>query len=391
MNIFCIPSWYPSITNPVYGIFIKEEIELIARYSPDDRFGVSLWGQGDERFLLWASEPIKSILKFNSKPASTESRITDNLKEYFQPAHTWTRRLGGNFKRIIRANQQNLQKFQKEHGPVDLIHVEADYPGSLIAEAISETNKIPYIITSHMSPFPFDDLKYTNGQIKPWLRRSLEKAQSIVATSSVAEQNIKSHGFKNTEIIPIARDLEYFIPGRKGDGDNVRILVIGRLVEQKGIDILLESMRDIEWSYELRIGGGGELENRLKQKASLNRVSVSWLGELTREEVLKEMQACDFLVLPSRHETFGNVLVEAAACGKPVVSTRCGGPEDIINHEIGIICAPEDRDDLKRSIIEMRQNFTKYDPEKVRKSVVDRFHPRLIAAHYRSIYQNSIR
>ncbi|MCP4457997.1 MAG: glycosyltransferase family 4 protein [Cytophagales bacterium] len=77
---------------------------------------------------------------------------------------------------------------------------------------------------------------------------------------------------------------------------------------------------------------------------------IEWLGELSREQVRDEMWRCSFYVLPSRHETFGSVLLEAMACGKPVVASRCGGPSEIVTDEVGLLCKNEDVEDLADAI-----------------------------------------
>ena len=76
------------------------------------------------------------------------------------------------------------------------------------------------------------------------------------------------------------------------------------------------------------------------------------------------MQRCSFYILPSRHETFGNVLVEAMACGKAVVATRCGGPEEILTKEVGLLCEKENTRDLAEKIkvmIHGHKNYSEYD------------------------------
>ena len=100
---------------------------------------------------------------------------------------------------------------------------------------------------------------------------------------------------------------------------------------------------------------------------------VTLHGQADRDEVRRYMQACHGYVLSSRHETFGNVLVEAMASGKPCVATRCGGPTDILSGQTGIYCDPDSEGALRVAIQALIH--TRWDPHAIRAEAVSRFHP----------------
>ena len=88
--------------------------------------------------------------------------------------------------------------------------------------------------------------------------------------------------------------------------------------------------------------------------------NVEFVGIKTPLEVAKYMRESALLVLPSRAETFGAVLIEALACGTPVVATRCGGTEDIVNDSVGKLVPKENAEALADAIVEVaaqRHNF----------------------------------
>lgn len=392
MNVFYIPSWYPSDSNPIYGIFIKEEIELIAKNHPELNLGISVWGQGDDRFLLWSRKPFSSLIKrLSGLPKPFQEELLPNLVEYNTPQFIWTRKFfKGNLNSIVKANLGNLESFQQQFGKVDIIHVMAGYPGAIIANRISKKYGIPYVITSHMSPFPFDEF-LQNGKMATWLETPFKNASKIIATSVFAENVINNHGFKNTTVIPITRDLEYFsLTDIHSNKSKVpQILAVGRLVDQKGFDILLKAISKIDQEFHLTIIGSGAEELALRKLSDRLGVSgnVEFVGELGRAEVREYMQNCDFFVLSSRHETFGNVVLEAAACGKPVVVTKCGGPEDIVKDDIGILVNKEDEGSLKDGIEFMINNMDQYPPEMVRKRVVKRFSSQQVTLKIIDVYK----
>ena len=125
MNIFFIPSWYPSASHPLPGIFFRDQDLALAGHYPELKFGISLWGQNEDRMLLWARQPFHSLGKVltKSRYRSSVVSIAPNVEEFHKPAFTWTDKLlDGNLEQIIKANDHNLRKFELKHGKVDLIH-----------------------------------------------------------------------------------------------------------------------------------------------------------------------------------------------------------------------------------------------------------------------------
>lgn len=341
MNIFYIPSWYPSKNNPIYGTFVKEQVEILARLNPEWNLGVSLWGQGDNDFQLKVGDHVKNLPKmFRSRMYHSEQN--GNIFTYYNPTKTWTRKLlHGNLKGLLRANEENFLFFQKQVGKVNVLHAQATYPGALIANYLSKKYNIPYVVSIRMSPFPFKEFLQSDGSLKPWIRRSLEEANKLICTSSSLENRLHEFGLKNTQVIHNPVDTDFFKP-IDFTPDKITILTVGRMVPQKGIDMLIHTIKELgaDFDAEFRIGGDGENLKEYQWLAKNLGVSekITWLGELSREQVRDEMQRCSFYVLPSRHETFGNVLLEAIACGKRVIATDCGGPKDIVTEEVGVLC-----------------------------------------------------
>jgi glycosyltransferase involved in cell wall biosynthesis len=121
-----------------------------------------------------------------------------------------------------------------------------------------------------------------------------------------------------------------------------RLLAIGGLIPVKNHSLLLQAFARTfgqDPSVQLRIGGSGPLDGRLREEACRLGVAarVVFLGHLDRARVAEELAACDAVVSTSQLETFGVVLIEAMAFGKPVVATRCGGPQDFVGEGQGIL------------------------------------------------------
>jgi glycosyltransferase involved in cell wall biosynthesis len=139
------------------------------------------------------------------------------------------------------------------------------------------------------------------------------------------------------------------------------------------------------------IGGGparGECETLARNLGIAD--TCHFLGELPYTQVRDQMQHCDALVLASLSESFGAVIIEAMACGKPVIATRCGGPEEIVTPETGLLIEPGDKQALAEAIIELSTTIEAYDPEHIVAHVYRHYHPERVANKLTHVY-NEVR
>lgn len=111
------------------------------------------------------------------------------------------------------------------------------------------------------------------------------------------------------------------------------------------------------------------------------------LGQLTRQEVVEKMHECDVFVLASDFETFGVVYIEALACGKPVIGTRNGGAEDIINETNGVLIDIDNVAQLSDTMKKMYTNEIKFDSNKIAEYTHKRYSSENVAAQLISIYK----
>ena len=141
----------------------------------------------------------------------------------------------------------------------------------------------------------------------------------------------------------------------------------------------------------LNIGGDGSTKNSLEELAKEINIDeqVNFLGALSREQVSEEMRKCDAFALPSEHETFGVVYIEALACGKPVIGANNGGAEDIIEEYNGIIANKNDVDSIKDALIEIKENYNIYNKNLIRKKVVDKYSEEVLVECIKGVYKEA--
>jgi glycosyltransferase involved in cell wall biosynthesis len=136
------------------------------------------------------------------------------------------------------------------------------------------------------------------------------------------------------------------------------LLSVGNLVDVKGHTYLIDAMRMVFSKRNdviLVIVGSGSLKETLQRKTRELGLDgkILFAGQKKHEEIPVWMNACDVFILPSLCESFGVVIIEAMACGKPVVGTRVGGiPEIIRRDDVGILVKPADPESLSEGILE---------------------------------------
>lgn len=399
MNVVFIPSWYPTDDHPITGIFVRDQALAVSKHGKNVKVCVSLWGSHEEKLLLSARKLRSSIsnLTQTNRLQPYKRTIAPNCFEYFHPAFTWSRHFrAGNIEKIIQANLNNIRAFETEFGPMDIIHAHIGHPGGYIASTISEQLNVPYIVTEQMSPFPSPIYLSKKNELDRWLRRGYDHSKRNISVGNDQLNTMTSFGVDRQKFIPNLVDESFFTVKKEGVKDQpFSFFSLGRLEEQKGFDILLKAFQKVLLKFpktHLTIGGNGSERQQLYKLASdLNiKSNVTWLGETDRTQSLDAFQNCHAFVLASRHESFGIVLAEALACGKPIVTTLCGGPKDIYSPAVGLAAEPDNVDDLAKQMSLMIADSSAYNQADIRHYFDQKFSSKIIAQEIQAVYQEVI-
>jgi glycosyltransferase involved in cell wall biosynthesis len=402
MKILIIPSWYPCPGDPLRGIFLKEQAIHMGEMRPDWQIAIAVWGQ--RRYTLSLRNPFKTAAVLAdfllSKIGSKKRFLLPNVCEYHAPAIEWTKRWRqGNIQGMVRACHRILRWVYHDLGRIDLIHAHVAFPGGWAAMKLSQCFRIPYLISEHMGDFPFVEFRNADGSNKETITEPMRRARAIVAVSPSQAERIAARGFPKPQIIPNMVDDDFFRPGaarEKIDGPFV-FFTLSAFKPAKGLGDLLQALA-LFWQQacgegmdgvQLRIGGSGEMEKELHALARRLEVEpwVCWLGRLDRSQALAEYRACSCLVQPSRLESFSIVLLEAWACGKPVIATRCGGPESMVTPENGILVPKEDPPALARAMKEMFGTAREYDGSLIRRRALEKFSKAVVTRRLETLYR----
>ena len=392
MNLFIIPSWFPSTTQPLSGSFVKEQAEAISEMCPDINVIISTWGHIDGELQIRHPQNCIRALKWRMQQRRNRVERHDNLCEVFNPCLTWTDKLPvKSIGRLIGVNRANLLLASQRFGKMDLIHAHVSYPAGYVASVLGKEFGLPYVLTEHMGPFP---LPYymRDGKPFPEISDAFSHASQTVAVSPALATRIASFGYREPCVIPNAVDERRFSLGEPSSGKFVFFTLCG-LSSLKGIDHLLKAIA--RWNppedrFEFRIGGDGPMRGEYEKLSRSLGVSnrVQWLGEISREEAPALFRSCHVFVLPSLHETFGVVYAEAIASGKPVIATRCGGPEFIVNDVNGRLVDVGDIDSLAGTMQWMAANWSNFDPIVIREDFEKRFSRIAVVKQLCDLYQS---
>jgi glycosyltransferase involved in cell wall biosynthesis len=188
------------------------------------------------------------------------------------------------------------------------------------------------------------------------------------------------------KILPRGLDTNLFNPGRRdlsiwpgsgANGQEIRLLYVGRISREKDLDVLVaayDKVRKAGHPVKLYLVGHGPYSEAL-EKALPDAV---FLGYLTGEPLAKAYASADVFVFPSTTDTFGNVVIEAQASGLPVIVSDLGGPKELVeNGASGIITKAHDADDFARAISRLAGDakMRAQMGERARQSVIDRSWP----------------
>jgi len=219
---------------------------------------------------------------------------------------------------------------------------------------------IPYIVSLRGGDVPGFrpyDFKLIHTLLSPLIRLVWRKADGIVANSQGLRELAKTFTPQQPiHVIPNGVDISRFSP-RNRDWGNAHILFTGRVVYQKGLDLLVKALsflKDLTWGMTI-VGDGPyieELQSLVRDLDLHKRVEfVGWVG---KNDILQYYQDATLFVFPSRHEGMPNSVLEAMAMGLPVVASDIAGNRELVQHqETGFLYPYRDIETMAGALAEL--------------------------------------
>jgi glycosyltransferase involved in cell wall biosynthesis len=212
----------------------------------------------------------------------------------------------------------------------DVVYAHFLVPTGVVA-AISGA---PFVVTAHGR-----DVANANASapLAAVTRRVIGRARAVIAVSSYLAELLPSAP-RQLEVIDCGVDTSLFRPAPRADGEGPRYLFVGSLIERKNVERLVQAFASLG-AGTLTVAGAGPLEARLRASAP---EGVTFLGRVEPCGMAALYAACDVYCQPSLVEPQGQALLEALACGRPVVATRVGGPPEYVGDDCGVLVDPLD-------------------------------------------------
>jgi glycosyltransferase involved in cell wall biosynthesis len=378
MHILALPKWYPGRHDPQMGDFIRKQMLAVAGQV---RMSVVFVAQVDDLETGEAQE-------LGERDGAWE------LHCYYRPDRSRFRPLRKlvNFMRYRKATVNGLARFLSERGRPDLIHAHILTRPVLMARWFSGRWGVPYIVSEQSSVYLDGTWLAKHAWAKALDRSLLGHADGITVVSShlgAAMEKLKL--CQAPTVVPnMIPGVDMPLPSAGPAHDFMMVAdLVDRTKNISGALRALQIARSKGHGLRLTVIGDGEDRGTLHALARSLGVEqdVRWLGRLPNREVLQHMAATGSVIINSNVETFSVVTGEALALGRPVIATRCGGPEAFIVPGNGVLIAPKDDNGLSEAMIAMAAEHANYSPAGVRKTVSGRFSPEAVAQGFTSVYQ----
>ncbi len=383
-KILFLTKWYPNKNDLQLGIFVQKHAAAVALYAEVIVLHIT-YDTALKKGWKIVTQRHKNLIEITIYHPQNKNSLQAAL-------------------RYVQAQKKGWQLINSQFGLPDVVHVHVLTRPALLAYYLKKRHQIPYFISEHWSGFLTKAFQQKNVLAK-WLSRYLAK-------QSVGVSAVSAHLQKAMEMAGIA-PVQFVIPNvveRAASASNsasvvislpklasntVHLLTVGDLYDGvKNISGIIKSVHHIvathpQKLFQLHIIGGGEDAAMLKKMAAdlgILNTSVIFYGRQSNAFVLAFMQQIHFLIINSHYETFSMVAAESILAGKPVIATKCGGPEQFVNDVTGILIAPDNSSELERAILKMLANYPTYDAQKLKDTVKNRFSKAAVGEAFMGFY-----
>lgn len=389
MHILIIPSWYKTPEEPIKGTFFEEQARMLQKkgykvgvFCPEHAGNFS----------------VKSALKQFVKKDYPKDFIDNGIPTMysyscelfpsrFQKLNYWFAGFMGYI---------TYKKYTKKYGKPDIIHAHSVFIGGWIARYISKKESIKYVFTEHTNSVLYSQWITTDKVTKDVVKKTFSDAKIVTLPSAFFKQaliDIHNISPDNVTVIPnLVNPIFFESFSIKKKSNPFIISYIASLDHRKQQMLLIKALvLIIEKGYDVKLnllGDGPDKSELMKYVIEKNiQHLVTFMGNQNRQIVKKEIDDAHLVVSASKQETFGLSIVEAFACGRPVVSIDSGGPRETVTKENGILIKENTIEKLAEAIISVINNYENYNQEEIKNNCFIKYSENAIWEMLEPIYK----
>jgi glycosyltransferase involved in cell wall biosynthesis len=366
-RVLFLTTSFPSAEAPATGAFVLEHARAVAPHAEvvvlhlDRRHGargISVRHDDDGEFPTW-----RVRYPYRPTPLSVAAHVVAGIAGY----------------RAVR---------RSGFAP-DLLHAHfflSALPGALLAVALRK----PLVETEQWTIFLPEDPGVLSASLRFAARISLRAARVVMPVSQSLAGAMRDAGVRGPfRVIPNAVDTSLFRPGDGGGAS--RLVTVGLLQYQKGIDVLLQALVRVREQRQGTVldvvGDGPERASYERLAAELGLAdAVVFHGLLPKKRIAEILAVSDLFVLASRFDNNPCVLVEAQAAGLPIVATRVGGIPEIVEDN-GVLADRDDVDGIAAGILAVLHRLGDYDRPAIAARAQERFSMDRVGREIAEVYE----
>ncbi|MDZ4178930.1 MAG: glycosyltransferase [Coriobacteriia bacterium] len=389
MKVLVLAGWYPNDENALSGVFVREQAAALAEQCDVAVLYVHIGGtrakvhiEEKDRLLV-----ARAGLRVNTRASNKIEHLANLVHLTFGYAAC-----------VLKAYRRLVATW----GRPDMVHAHVFYPAGVGALLLHVFAGLPYVITEHSSECLAEDGGFFRSRgrtIRVLMRLAGKRACGVIAVSSKLGRALVDCGLCDSFVVVpnVVRTCDAYAHAHGQAAQPRRIASLSILTDQsKNISGLIDAVALVaehRADFQLHIAGDGRdramLEARADERGLLGS-RIVFRGALDRNEALRFLASSAFTVVSSRFETFSVVAAETLMCGRPVLATRCGGPEEFISEGLGRLVAEGDVVALAQGLESMLDECDDYDTLYIRTCAAEMFSASTVIARLLDVYEASL-
>lgn len=377
MNILVISRGMPTPKDPQWGCFEYDQAKALSKLGHN---------------VILASVDSRFRLRWRNWGLTMKEIETVHYYNFFLCPGAISGLFGYGFKNTLKTWQWNLivKKIIQDEGPIDVIYAHYLFNSYFAVNALKQL-KAPIVAIEHWSELNKDPL---SNNILKMANDTYPYVQRAITVSTPLRNRLKQLFNIDPKVVyNMVGDEFLYTPTSLSN--KVRYVTTGSLVFRKGFDMFAKALSILNLpkdKWELNIIGEGEehqnLQNQIEQCGFTENIHL--VGSKSKDEIAKMLNESNVFVLPSRNENFSVAVLEALACGLPVIASICGGIRECIDEKNGLLFEVDDVEGLSKAINHMFYHYQDYDRQAIADDCKARFSSEVIAKQLTQIFEDVI-